>query len=53
MCSLGLVVLSEEIDGFDVLTLSSESDFGVLVDPVSKIEVEVGISGVEGVVLVP
>ena len=53
VCSLGLVVLSEEIDGFDVLTLSSESDFGVLVDPVSKIEVEVGISGVEGVVLVP
>lgn len=53
MCSLGLVVLSEEIDGLEVATLSNEREFGVLVDPVSKIEVEVRISGVEGVVLVP
>ena len=46
------VVFLEEID-VNVVTVGDEGEFGVLTHPVSKVEVEVGIGGVEGVVLVP
>jgi len=44
LCSLGLVVLSKEINGLDEAALSDELDIGVLTDPVSKVELEVGFS---------
>ena len=43
-CSLHLVVLSEEINGLDEAALSVKDDISVLTDPVSKVELEVGLS---------
>ncbi len=44
LCSLGLVVLSEEINGLDEAALGDKDDISVLTDPVSKVELEVGFS---------
>lgn len=51
MCSLGLVVLSEEIDGLEVVTACVESEISVLVEPVSEVEgkVRLGNPGVVGI----
>lgn len=51
ICSLGLVVLSEEIDGLEVVTAGVESEISVLVEPVSKVEgkVRLGNPGVVGI----
>lgn len=38
--SLSFLVLSEKIDGLEVVTVSEEGIVGILVNPVSKVELE-------------